>query len=207
MDGAANRFQSDCDQSPCIGAARQGPSAGAAPHQDVREAPLEDVPLDAGVVDVDRAKARLVGGPIDLATEILVPTAELRSRVEPRWDEADAIVGGASAPAEPEAGFAAIDASCRKPSSVPQAPGHRRLRVSGLRRYPWAELLRRVFEVEVLVCPHCGRAPWLLPAIHDPAPSTGSCAVRPSRFDRAGDCDPDARARRRSRRLERTRRG
>ena len=36
-------------------------------------------------------------------------------------------------------------------------------------RYSWAELLRRVFEVEVLVCPHCGGARRLLAAIHDPA--------------------------------------
>jgi hypothetical protein len=38
-----------------------------------------------------------------------------------------------------------------------------------LRRYPWAELLRRVFRVEVLVRPHCGGARRLLAAIHDPA--------------------------------------
>jgi hypothetical protein len=38
-----------------------------------------------------------------------------------------------------------------------------------VRRYPWAELLRRVFDVEVLVCPHCGGVLRLLAAIHDPA--------------------------------------
>jgi glutaredoxin len=38
-----------------------------------------------------------------------------------------------------------------------------------VRRYPWAELLRRVFGVEALVCPHCERARRLLAAIHDPA--------------------------------------
>ena len=38
-----------------------------------------------------------------------------------------------------------------------------------MRRYPWAELLRRVFEVEVLVCPHCGGSRRLLAAIHAPA--------------------------------------
>ena len=39
----------------------------------------------------------------------------------------------------------------------------------GAEFYPWAELLRRVFEAEVLVCPHCGGARRLLAAIHDPA--------------------------------------
>ncbi len=37
------------------------------------------------------------------------------------------------------------------------------------RRYPWAELLRRVFLVDVLVCPHCRGVRRLLAAIHDPA--------------------------------------
>ncbi len=41
--------------------------------------------------------------------------------------------------------------------------------VGWVRRCPWAELLRRVFEVEVLVCPHSGGARRLLAAIHDPA--------------------------------------
>ncbi len=99
---------------------------------------------------------------------VLAPAAGLRSRVVPRWDEAEAVAGEAGAPAEQEAGSAAIDA-LRRRSSVPHAPGHRRRRASGVRRYPWAELLRRVFEVEVLVCPHCGGAQRLLAAIHDPA--------------------------------------
>jgi hypothetical protein len=37
-----------------------------------------------------------------------------------------------------------------------------------VRRYPWAELLRRVFEIDVLVCPHCGGARRLLAAITAP---------------------------------------
>jgi hypothetical protein len=48
-----------------------------------------------------------------------------------------------------------IDALRRRRKSVPHAPRQRRRRRGGVRRYPWAELLRRVFEVEVLVCPHC----------------------------------------------------
>lgn len=38
-----------------------------------------------------------------------------------------------------------------------------------MRRYPSAALLRRVFEVEVLMCQHCGGARRLLAAIYDPA--------------------------------------
>ena len=50
--------------------------------------------------------------------------------------------------------------------TVPQLPGKRR---SGRRRYSWAELLRRVFLIDVLVCPRCGGTRRLLAAIHDPA--------------------------------------
>ncbi|MCK5943259.1 MAG: hypothetical protein KAI24_14865 [Planctomycetes bacterium] len=51
---------------------------------------------------------------------------------------------------------------------APHAPGRRRCGDVGVRRYPWAELLRRVFEVEVLVCQHCGGARRLLAAITAP---------------------------------------
>lgn len=36
------------------------------------------------------------------------------------------------------------------------------------RRYPWAELLRRVFEIDVFYCPHCGGVRRLLAAITAP---------------------------------------
>ena len=32
----------------------------------------------------------------------------------------------------------------------------------------WAELLARVFAIEVFACPHCGGTRRLLAAIHDP---------------------------------------
>ncbi len=99
---------------------------------------------------------------------VLAPAAGLRSRVVPRWEEAEAVVGEADAP-EQEAGSAAIDALRRRRSSVPHVPRHRGRPRGGVRRYPWAELLRRVFAVEVLVCPHCGGSRRLLAAIHDPA--------------------------------------
>ena len=50
-----------------------------------------------------------------------------------------------------------------------RASGARRKRRTGpRRRYPWAELLRRVFLIEVLVCPRCGGPRRLLAAIQDP---------------------------------------
>ena len=50
--------------------------------------------------------------------------------------------------------------------SVPHAPGKRR---RGRPRYSWAELMRRVYCIDVLVCPHCGGPRRLLAAVHDPA--------------------------------------
>ena len=50
-----------------------------------------------------------------------------------------------------------------------RAPGVRRKRRTGpRRRYTWASLLRRVFLIEVLVCPRCGGTRRLLAAIQDP---------------------------------------
>ncbi len=50
---------------------------------------------------------------------------------------------------------------------VPHAPALRR-RGGAARRYGWAELLARVFLVDVLACPHCGGRRKVLAAIHDP---------------------------------------
>src|SRR5210317_1774213 len=79
---------------------------------------------------------------------VLAPAAGRRSRIVPRWDEADEVVVETDALAEQEAGAAAIDALCRRWRPVPHAPGHRRRRAVAELRYPWAELLRRVFKVE-----------------------------------------------------------
>ena len=37
------------------------------------------------------------------------------------------------------------------------------------RRLPWADLLRRTFGIDVLVCPQCAGPRRVLAAIHDPA--------------------------------------
>jgi hypothetical protein len=54
----------------------------------------------------------------------------------------------------------------RRPLMVPHAP--RKRRRGPPRRYPWADLLRRVFGTEVLICPRCGGRRKVLAAIHDP---------------------------------------
>ena len=66
-------------------------------------------------------------------------------------------------------GSLADEASCRllRQRVVPHAPGKRR-RGGVRRRYSWAQLLQRVFEVDVLVCPRCRGRRKLLAAIHDP---------------------------------------
>jgi hypothetical protein len=100
---------------------------------------------------------------------VLAPAAGLRSQVVPRWEEDDgrdeAPVAVGAVGQSPD-GVPAIDALRRRRRSVPHAPGKRRR--GGVRRYPWAELLRRVFDIDVLVCPHCGGARRLLAAITAP---------------------------------------
>jgi hypothetical protein len=54
----------------------------------------------------------------------------------------------------------------RSPSSMPGVP--RKRRMEARQRYLWAELMKRVHLVDVLVCPHCGGARRVLAAIHDP---------------------------------------
>jgi hypothetical protein len=49
---------------------------------------------------------------------------------------------------------------------VPHRPGKWRRAVR--RYYTWAELLRRVFGVEIFTCPNCGGARRLLAAIKGP---------------------------------------
>jgi Putative transposase len=51
------------------------------------------------------------------------------------------------------------------------------------RNYSWAELMRRVFEVDVLVCDHCGGRMRILAAIHSTEAIRGilECLGLPSR--------------------------
>ena len=51
------------------------------------------------------------------------------------------------------------------------------------RNYTWAELLRRVFAVDILACPDCGGRMRILSAIHSPEAIRGilDCLGLPSR--------------------------
>ena len=100
---------------------------------------------------------------------VLAPAAGLRSRVVPRPDEgAEAPEGDGAPVAEEETRSLAIEALRRRLRRVPQPPGRLLCGDVWVRRYLWAELLRRVFEVEVLVWQHCGGARRLLAAITAP---------------------------------------
>ena len=104
---------------------------------------------------------------------VLAPAAGIRPWVVPRveaGEDGGCLYDGAAADDdEPGIGNdAADDDAVRRllrHRTVPHRPGQRR---RGGRRYTWAELLRRVYLVEVLVCPRCGGARRLLAAIHDP---------------------------------------
>ena len=64
----------------------------------------------------------------------------------------------------------AVLALRRRRKVVPHAPNGGREQRGKVRRrrYPRAELLRRVFEIDVFACPHCGGVRRLLAAITDP---------------------------------------
>ncbi|MCB9879406.1 MAG: transposase [Planctomycetes bacterium] len=101
---------------------------------------------------------------------VLAPAAGLRSRVVPRVDEVEAVADeGVDAVPEQRA-VQAVLALCLRRRTVPHAPNGGRSGCATMRRrrYPWAELLRRVFAIDVLVCPHCGGVRRLLAAITAP---------------------------------------
>jgi len=103
---------------------------------------------------------------------VLAPAAGLRSRVVPRVEEDEAAVadeGGETGPQE--RAVQAVLALRRRRKVVPHAPngGRADRSTKRRRRYPWAELLQRVFEIDVFVCPHCGGVRRLLAAITEPA--------------------------------------
>ena len=119
---------------------------------------------------------------------VFAPAAGIRSRVVPRLEAPEeagdagardaaaelvaAAVRAVVAGAGPRPGGVLLQAdlaeSVRRSLSA-RVPGVRRKRRTGpRRRYTWAELLRRVYLIEVLVCPRCGGPRRLLAAIQDP---------------------------------------
>ena len=104
---------------------------------------------------------------------VLAPAASVRSQIVPGADdeeEEDGVGGDGQqdderALAEPGAEESG-EARARR-ARVPHRPGKRRM--GGRRYYTWAELLRRVFAIEIFTCPRCGGSRRLLAAILDPA--------------------------------------
>ena len=88
---------------------------------------------------------------------VLAPGARLRARVVPEPAERRRPDGAPVAPA-PSGGTPAA------PGAARAAPPPSRAR----RPYPWAELMRRVFAVDVLECPRCHGPLKILAAIHPP---------------------------------------
>jgi len=106
---------------------------------------------------------------------VLAPAAGIRPRVVPRVeaDEAGscrhADGEGGVVGEEPIAVGGEEDAVRRllRQRTVPHRPGKRR-QGQARPRYSWAQLLARVFLIDVLLCPHCGGRRRLLASIHDP---------------------------------------
>ena len=98
----------------------------------------------------------------------------MRHRVVPQVDEDGEQEGheGCADPEEARSDEAAAGSEAQpvaRVARVPRVP-HRpsKLRRGVRRYYTWAELLRRVFRVEIFTCPNCGGARRLLAAIQDP---------------------------------------
>ena len=103
---------------------------------------------------------------------VLAPAAGIRQWVVPKVELPEAGAGGVASELVDAAVGAVVGGAAPKPGTVllqaelaesirrslsARAPGVRRKRRTGpRRRYPWASLLRRVFLIQVLVCPRCG---------------------------------------------------
>jgi hypothetical protein len=100
---------------------------------------------------------------------VLAPGASMRDLVVPQVDEdgdQEGVDEGVANEEEARSDEVASASVGQRVARVPHRPGKRR---RGVRRYyTWAELLRRVFGVEVFSCPNCGGKRRLLAAIQDP---------------------------------------
>ncbi len=96
---------------------------------------------------------------------VLAPCAGRRAEVVPRVAEAPALPGGMST--QDVQGRTAPGGAPFSGSGSPEWPP-RPGPPGRPRRLPWAELMRRVFAVDVLKCPDCGGPMRILAAIHDP---------------------------------------
>ena len=100
---------------------------------------------------------------------VLAPGASLRHRVVPQVTEdgeQDEFDEGCADPAETRVDEVGAGSEAPPVARVPHRPGKWRRAVR--RYYTWAELLRRVFHVDIFTCPNCGGVRRLLAAIQDP---------------------------------------
>jgi len=101
---------------------------------------------------------------------VLAPGASLRDWIVPQVDEdgeSEGLDQGCADAEEARSDEAAAGSVALPVARVPHRPGKRRRAVR--RYYTWAELLRRVFRVEIFTCSNCGGARRLLAAIQDPS--------------------------------------
>jgi len=93
---------------------------------------------------------------------VLAPAARLRAHIVPNGARP-------AQPDEPECCTSTTDPRREgDPAPVPSGPFRPRPR-----NYSWAELMRRVFEIDVLECPRCSARPMrILAAIHPPETTT-----------------------------------
>jgi hypothetical protein len=90
---------------------------------------------------------------------VLAPGARLRARIVPEPAAGKGSDGSAeSRPGTPSGATRPAPAADRALPCVPRAR----------RPYPWADLMRRVFAVDVLECPRCHGPMRILAAIHPP---------------------------------------
>jgi hypothetical protein len=125
------------------------------------------------------------------ATPPLASAAEPPSNTETRGRARCEFPDRCGPPAPPSSiGTPAIRTSCGPEEPSPE-PDEQALRS---RRLAWAELLRRVFAVDVLECPRCGGRMRLLAAIQPPDVTQAilDCLELPSRAPPTDPAVPDA---------------
>jgi hypothetical protein len=93
---------------------------------------------------------------------VLAPNAKLRAEIIPSSGRQSPFSRGGDLPSVPGVPSTAID------SNAPAAEGETPL-PSPLARLSWAQLLKRVFEIDLEHCPHCGGGPLtIIAAIEHP---------------------------------------
>ena len=116
-----------------------------------------------------------------------VVPAEPRSSKASRYSRCHAGPGEETGPGADEGdGARPTDLKARQRSTAAEG-GHL------ARRYTWADLLRRVFAVDVLECPDCGGRMRILAAIHPPDATRAilECLGLPSRAPPASRARPE----------------